>query len=86
MNSIVPKRDIPESVHSSYDEDLDLIRSTLRSLLLSGEEGLRLANESFKEFEYPLGKFCHNHFQSPFHLHHAASSVILLWILQIHFE
>ena len=53
MNSIVPKRDIPESVHSSYDEDLDLIRSTLRSLLLSGEEGLRLAREVAEESEHP---------------------------------
>ena len=52
-SSIVPKRDIPESVHSSYDEDLDLIRSTLRSLLHSGEEGLRMAQDLAEESEHP---------------------------------
>tara|TARA_A200000159_G_scaffold73774_1_gene68537 strand:- start:4991 stop:5365 length:375 start_codon:yes stop_codon:yes gene_type:complete len=53
MNEIVPKRDIPESVHSSYDEDLDLIRSTLRGLLMSGEEGLELAQSVARESEHP---------------------------------
>ena len=52
-SNIVPKRDIPESVHSSYDEDLDLIRSTLRSLLHSGEEGLRMAQDLAEESEHP---------------------------------
>ena len=41
MNNIIPKKDIPEGVHSSYDEDLDLVRSTLRTLLMQGEEGDR---------------------------------------------
>jgi hypothetical protein len=53
MTDIVPKKDIPENVHSSYDEDLDLIRSTLRSLLLSGEEGLQLAQRVAEESEHP---------------------------------
>ena len=53
MTNIVPKKDIPEGVHSSYDEDLDLIRSTLRSLLLSGEEGLQLAQRVAEESEHP---------------------------------
>ncbi len=53
MNEIVPKKDIPESVHSSYDEDLDLIRSTLRGLLMSGEEGLELAQSVARESEHP---------------------------------
>ena len=53
MTDIVPKKDIPENVHSSYDEDLNLIRSTLRSLLLSGEEGLQLAQRVAEESEHP---------------------------------
>jgi hypothetical protein len=53
MSDIIPKKDIPESVHSSYDEDLDLIRSTLRGLLMSGEEGLELAQSVARESEHP---------------------------------
>jgi len=53
MNNIVPKKDIPEGVHSSYDEDLDLVRSTLRTLLLQGEEGLQLAKSVADEMEHP---------------------------------
>ena len=53
MSDIVPKKDVPESVHSSYDEDLDLIRSTLRTLLLTGEEGLRMAQDLAEESEHP---------------------------------
>lgn len=53
MNKIVPKKDIPEGVHSSYDEDLDLVRTTLRTLLLQGEEGLRLAQDIAREMEHP---------------------------------
>ena len=53
MTNIVPKKDIPEGVHSSYDEDLDLVRSTLRTLLLQGEEGLQLAKSVADEMEHP---------------------------------
>lgn len=53
MNDIVPKRDVPESVHSSYDEDLDLVRSTLRTLLMQGEEGLQLARDVADEMQHP---------------------------------
>jgi len=53
MSNIVPKKDMPESVHSSYDEDLDLIRSTLRSLLIQGEEGLQLAQAVADEMQHP---------------------------------
>ena len=53
MSDIVPKKDIPESVHSSYDEDLDLIRNTLRTLLLTGEEGLQMAKDLAEEMEHP---------------------------------
>ena len=53
MNKIVPKKDIPEGVHSSYDEDLDLVRTTLRTLLIQGEEGLRLAKDVADEMEHP---------------------------------
>ena len=53
MNNIVPKRDVPESVHSSYDEDLDLVRSTLRTLLMQGEEGLQLARDVADEMQHP---------------------------------
>lgn len=53
MTNIVPRKDIPEGVHSSYDEDLDLVRSTLRTLLIQGEEGLQLAQDIAKEMEHP---------------------------------
>jgi len=53
MSNIVPKRDIPENVHSSYDEDLDLVRSTLRTLLMQGEEGLQLARDVADEMQHP---------------------------------
>jgi hypothetical protein len=53
MTDIVPKRDVPESVHSSYDEDLDLVRSTLRTLLMQGEEGLQLARDVADEMQHP---------------------------------
>ena len=53
MNNIVPKKDVPESVHSSYDEDLDLVRSTLRTLLMQGEEGLQLARDVADEMQHP---------------------------------
>ena len=53
MTNIIPKKDIPEGVHSSYDEDLDLVRSTLRTLLLQGEEGLQLAKSVADEMEHP---------------------------------
>ena len=53
MNNIIPKKDIPEGVHSSYDEDLDLVRTTLRTLLLQGEEGLQLAKSVADEMEHP---------------------------------
>ena len=53
MSNIVPKKDVPESVHSSYDEDLDLVRSTLRTLLMQGEEGLQLARDVADEMQHP---------------------------------
>jgi len=53
MSNIVPKRDVPENVHSSYDEDLDLVRSTLRTLLMQGEEGLQLARDVADEMQHP---------------------------------
>lgn len=53
MTDIVPKRDVPESVHSSYDEDLDLVRTTLRTLLHQGEEGLQLARDVADEMQHP---------------------------------
>ena len=53
MSNIVPKKDIPENVHSSYDEDLDLVRSTLRTLLMQGEEGLQLARDVADEMQHP---------------------------------
>ena len=53
MTDIVPKRDVPESVHSSYDEDLDLVRSTLRTLLMQGEQGLQLARDVADEMQHP---------------------------------
>ena len=53
MTDIVPKRDVPESVHSSYDEDLDLVRSTLRTLLMEGEQGLQLARDVADEMQHP---------------------------------
>lgn len=53
MSSIVPKKDIPESVHSSYDEDLDLVRDTLRGLVLDGANNLELAKRVAEESEHP---------------------------------
>jgi len=53
MNEIIPKKDIPQHVHNEYDEDLDLVRKTLRSLLMSGEEGLQLAQRVAEESEHP---------------------------------
>ena len=53
MTDIVPKKDIPENVHSSYDEDLDLVRSTLRTLLIQGEDGLQLARDVADEMQHP---------------------------------
>jgi hypothetical protein len=53
MSNIVPKKDVPESVHSSYDEDLDLVRSTLRTLLIQGEDGLQLARDVADEMQHP---------------------------------
>ena len=53
MSNIVPKKDVPESVHSSYDEDLHLVRSTLRTLLMQGEEGLQLARDVADEMQHP---------------------------------
>ena len=53
MNNIIPKKDIPEGVHSSYDEDLDLVRSTLRTLLIQGEDGLQLARDVADEMQHP---------------------------------
>ena len=53
MSNIMPRKDIPEGVHSSYDEDLDLVRSTLRTLLIQGEEGLQLAKSVADEMEHP---------------------------------
>jgi hypothetical protein len=49
----MPQKDIPTDIHNSYDEDLDLVRATLRSLLMSGEEGLQLAQEVARESEHP---------------------------------
>jgi hypothetical protein len=53
MSDIVPKKDIPESVHSSYDEDLDLVRETLRGLVLDGANNLDLAKRVAEESEHP---------------------------------
>lgn len=53
MSNIVPKKDIPESVHSSYDEDLDLVRDTLRGLVLDGANNLELAKRVAEESEHP---------------------------------
>lgn len=53
MSNIVPKKDVPESVHSSYEEDLDLVRSTLRTLLIQGEDGLQLARDVADEMQHP---------------------------------
>lgn len=53
MTNIVPKKDIPESVHSSYDEDLDLVRDTLRGLVLDGANNLELAKRVAEESEHP---------------------------------
>lgn len=53
MSNIVPKKDIPESVHSSYDEDLDLVRETLRGLVLDGANNLELAKRVAEESEHP---------------------------------
>lgn len=53
MTDIVPKKDLPESVDVAYDEDLDLVRTTLRTLLMQGEEGLLLAQRVAEESEHP---------------------------------
>ena len=53
MSNIVPKKDVPESVHSSYDEDLDLVRETLRGLVLDGANNLELAKRVAEESEHP---------------------------------
>ena len=53
MSEIMPKKDIPQHIHNEYDEDLDLVRKTLRSLLMSGEEGLQLAQRVAEESEHP---------------------------------
>lgn len=53
MSDIVPKKDIPESIHSSYDEDLDLVRETLRGLVLDGANNLDLAKRVAEESEHP---------------------------------
>ena len=53
MSAVVPKKDIPESVHSSYDEDLDLVRNVLRDLVLDGSNNLELAKRVAEESEHP---------------------------------
>lgn len=53
MTDIVPKKDLPEGVDVAYDEDLDLVRTTLRTLLMQGEEGLMLAQRVAEESEHP---------------------------------
>ena len=53
MNDIVPKKDIPTHTHDDYDEDLDLVRKTLRTALMAGEEGIELANRVADESEHP---------------------------------
>ena len=53
MTDIVPKKDLPEGVDIAYDEDLDLVRTTLRTLLMQGEEGLMLAQRVAEESEHP---------------------------------
>lgn len=53
MTDIIPKKDLPEGVDVAYDEDLDLVRTTLRTLLMQGEEGLMLAQRVAEESEHP---------------------------------
>ena len=53
MTDIVPKKDLPTGVDTAYDEDLDLVRTTLRTLLMQGEEGLQLATRVAEESEHP---------------------------------
>lgn len=53
VKDIVPKRDVPTHILDDYDEDLELVRKTLRSLLISGEEGIELANRVAEESEHP---------------------------------
>jgi len=53
MTDIVPKKDLPEGVDVAYDEDLDLVRTTPRTLLMQGEESLMLAQRVAEESEHP---------------------------------
>lgn len=53
MSNIMPKKDIPSHHIDDYEEDLDLVRKTLRCSLISGEKAIEIAATLADEYDDP---------------------------------